>query len=170
MHRQANLPAYGHGDFLLDWDKAQMLPEHDDNVGLAAFTYSRETPLSPVTIGVVFTQVLDRDTGMRIDATYDYSETPSMGGNFQFGITKDAITTTPALETLSVRSRWLETGAGRSDVKLVGGDVGATAATSNECWDSNFLSVYEANSYGDPAKMWGAESACVFTPAEYAAP
>lgn len=169
--RRLNLPAYGHGDFTLDWDNAQKLPEHDDNVGKAHFTYSRPSPTGDVTIAAVFTQVIDKDTGMLIDAQYGYVATPGQGGSFQFTLTKDAVTTTPALETLSVRSRWHEDGAGRGDIKVIGGDVGAAGATANECWgagDLGFLSVYQTNSYGDPAKMWGVQSDCVFPTADYA--
>jgi len=168
-HRRLNVPDYGDGDFLLDWNAAQTLPEHDANVGTAAFTYSRVSLTSPVTIDVTFTQVKDDDTGMLIDVGYAYTATPGQGGTFDFKVTKDMIATTPALETASVHSRWQETGAGRSDLLLTGGDLGAAQATSNECWDTNFLSVYMANSYGDPAKMWGAETACAFTPAMYSA-
>jgi len=121
-----------------------------------------------VNVAVTFHQVKDKETGMRVDAQYGYLETPAAGGSFQFTLTKDAITTTSALETLTVRSRWQETGAGRSDVKLVGGDLGATQATANECWDSNFASRFMTNSYGDAAKMWGAEADCVFAAADYA--
>jgi hypothetical protein len=170
-HRRANLPAYGHGDFTLDWDAAQKLPEHDDNVGKATFTYSRPSPIAEVTISALFTQVRDEDTGMLIDAQYVYGATTGMGGNFSFTLSKDAIATTAALETMTVRSRWQENGAGRADIKVVGGDLGATEATANECWgtgDLGFRSVYQTNSYGDPAKMWGQQTECVFSPADYA--
>jgi hypothetical protein len=57
---------------------------------------------------------------------------------------------------------------GRSDAKLVGGDLGAVEGTASECWDAAFKSTFMTNSYGDAAKMWGDESACAFVPAEYA--
>jgi len=165
--RRVGVPAFGSGDFVIDWDAQQMLPEHDDNIGSAAFVYSRPSATDDISVSVAFTQVLDKDTGMRVDATYDYVSHPGNGGNFQFTMIKDAIPTTSALETLSVRSRWQETGAGRSDVKIQGGDL-TTDATANECWDSKFASVFMTNSYGDTAKEWGAETDCAFTPAEYA--
>jgi len=174
-HRRLNLPEYGHGNFLIDWNAAQTLPEHDDNVGTAAFTYSRDQATGNVAINVTFTQVKDRDkgkdTGMLIDAGYAYAAVPGMGGTFDFKLTKDFITTTAALETMSIRSRWQESGAGRSDVMLTGGDLATVPApaTASECWDSNFLSVYMTNSYGDATKLWGAETMCAFTPAMYSA-
>ena len=168
-HRREHLPAYGSGDFVLDWNAAQKLPEHDKNVGTAAFTYSRLSPTSDVSIGVVFTQVKDDDTGMLIDALYDYVASPGNGGSFDFKVTKDYVATSPALEQMTVRSRWLETGAGRSDVMLSGGDLGATQATANECWSAAFTSVFMTNSYGDADKMWGAETSCAFPTAMYSA-
>lgn len=168
-HRRAHLPAYGSGDFVLDWDAAQMLPEHDDNVGKASFVYSRVSPTSEIDIDVAFTQVRDKDTGMLIDATYGYVATPGAGGSFDFKQIKDTIATTPALETSTFHSRWLESGAGRSDVQIRGGDLGAAQATISECWSGSFLSVYMTNSYGDAAKMWGTETACAFPTAVYSA-
>jgi hypothetical protein len=163
-----NGPGYGSGDFVLDWNAGQTLPEHDDNVGKSSFTYSHVSPAADVIVSVTFEKVKDDEVpGALVDATYDYVATPSDGGNFQFTISKDAIPTTTAIETLSVRSRWQQTGAGRSDVKYQGGDL-ATPATANECWDASYASVFLTNSYGDPAKMWGAESACVFPTADYA--
>lgn len=170
MGRRGRLPAFGSGDFDVDWDAAQMLPEHDENVGKAHFVYSRPSATADAHIDVTFTQVMDKETGMRIDAKYGYVETPGAGGSFQFTLTKDAIATTAALETLTVRSRWLESGTGRSDVKFSGGDLAASEATASECWDSNFLSVYQTNSYGDAAKMWGGAASCdpAFQTADYA--
>lgn len=160
IRRRAGQAGYGSGDFDIDWDKAQMLPEHDDNVGSAHFVYSRPAAGANATIGVTFHQVMDKDTGMRVDAQYGFVETPTDGGSFQFTLTKNEILTSAALETLSVRSRWQQTGAGRSDMKMVGGDLGTSEATASECWDSNFASVFMTNSYGDAAKKWGAEPSC----------
>jgi hypothetical protein len=106
---------------------------------------------------------------MLIDATYGYTSTPGMGGTFDFKLIKDFITTTAALETATIHSRWQESGAGRSDEKIVGGDLGVIEASANECWDATFTSTFMTNSYGDPAKMWGAESACAFPVAMYSA-
>ena len=159
LRRRAGLPAYGSGDFDINWDNAQMLPEHDKNVGRAHFVYSRPAPGSDVHIDVTFQQVMDEQTQMRVDAKYGFVQTPGAGGSFQFTTTKNEILTTAALETLTARSRWQQTGAGRSDLKMTGGDL-ATEATASECWDSNFASVYMTNSYGDAAKMWGAAAAC----------
>ena len=160
---------FGSGTFLVDWDQASTLPEHDGNVGSAAFTYARPDASSAVQVDVDFEDVKDGDTGQRVDANYRFVATPGQGGRFDFTLHKNMVIGA-ANEQLSIRSRWHEDGAGRSDVRLEGGDLG-TPATLNECWDVGFLSTFLANSFApeDPAWSWGEEAACPFASAEYAA-
>jgi hypothetical protein len=155
----------GKGTFLIDWDVAKTLPEHDANlVGKADVTYSRESTSAEASIEVVFHQVKDAETAQLVDANYLYKKRPSSGGNFEFTLKKNLIVGA-AIESLTINSRWAENGAGRSDVKVKGGDL-ATEATANECWDSNFLSTYFEVSY-DASKNYGSSSACNFQSAEY---
>ncbi len=165
------MPGFGSGNFVIDWDAADTLPQHDTNVGQMAFTYSRTSPTATVTNNVTFTNIFDNcdpstcnTHGQIFDALYGYTATPGSGGDLQYGATENFVATTTANETMSIHSRWMETGAGRTDVQITGGDVGTAVDTSNECWDSNFLSVYSAASYdpNDPAVDWGAESSCAF--------
>ena len=47
------------------------------------------------------------------------------------------------MEDFTIHSRWQETGAGRTDYQLTGGDVarrGIAPVTVSECWDIAFLS------------------------------
>ncbi len=67
---------------------------------------------------------------------------------------------------MTIKSRWLETGAGRSDLKAKGGDLGTLEATASECWDEGFASRYFNLSY-DASKNYGAETACMFKSAEF---
>ena len=165
------MEGFGSGNFVIDWDAADTLPQHDTNVGQMAFTYSRQSPTATVTNNVTFTNILDNcdpancsTHGQIFDALYAYAATPGSGGDLQYGATENFVATTTANETLSLHSRWMETGAGRTDVQVTGGDVGTAVDTSSECWDSNFLSVYSAASYdpNDPTVDWGAESSCAF--------
>jgi hypothetical protein len=170
----AGLPVegFGAGTFTLDWDAAQMLPEHGKEVGKATFVYARESLRSPGTIDVDFKGVKEDKTGELFDAVYKYAETPGMGGNFQYSATQDYLpepgNTGTAKEKLTIRSRWQEDGAGRSDVRMSGGDLTIlnVTGTANECWDSNFGSVYMSQSW-NPTGGWGAEARCVFATAEY---
>ena len=155
----------GNGSFLLDWDAAQTLPEHDGAVGQGHVDYARPTATATVQIDADFTRVKDGETGQLVDAKYRFRQTPGQGGAFEFQMNKNFITG-GAIELLTVRSRWQESGAGRSDAKLTGGDL-TQGATATECWDSSFKSRYFVNSV-DAAKAWGDAAMCSFTTAEYA--
>lgn len=171
------MEGFGSGDFIVDWDAAQRLPEHDANVGRAAFTYARLSPTDVVTVDVDFRGIKDDNTGEIHDALYRYAATPGSGGDLQYASDQDAIPgpgpTGTAQEHFTFHSRWQEDGAGRCDVKISGGDLTAVfpdGATGSECWDSNFDSSYRNLSYDpSPAGQWGAETSCAFTPADYAA-
>src|SRR6185312_9301059 len=148
------LRGFGSGNFVIDWDAAATLPQHDQNVGQMAFTYARQSPTATVTNDVAFTNIYDNcdpstctTHGQIFDAVYAYAATPGSGGDLQYGATENFVITTAANETLSLHSRWMETGAGRTDVQVTGGDVGTAVDTSSECWDANFSSVYSATSY-----------------------
>jgi hypothetical protein len=165
---------FGSGNFTLNFDAAATLPQHDDNVGQVAFQYSRTSPTATVTINVNFTGVQDhcdpancQTSGQIFDAVYAYGATPGSGGDLQYADAKNYVATTSAKETLEIHSRWMETGAGRTDMQLSGGDLGSTVQTSNECWDANFRSVYSNTTY-DPSLDWGAETSCAFATAAYA--
>ncbi|MEW5740507.1 MAG: hypothetical protein AB1938_16385 [Myxococcota bacterium] len=158
----------GTGTFLIDWDVAQTLPEHDANVGRVGFAYARPAVGSTLSIDAAFDDVRDSDTGQRVDAQYRYRETPGNGGSLEFQVNKDLIATTAALEVVTVKSRWAQSGAGRSDARVSGGDAPASAVVS-ECWDSGFLSRYAQASW-DPALGYGTPAACAFPSAEFAQP
>ncbi len=161
------LEHFGEGSFLLDWNEAQKLPEHDDNVGTAAVTYARLSLTTDTRIDVLFRQVKDRESGKLVDADYRYVAKPNDGGTFEFNLLKniDNLPSRPALETMTIKSRWKQTGAGRSDVKAKGGDLQAEA-TANECWDESFNSQFLQLSF-DPGQSYGSESVCAFTAPEY---
>jgi hypothetical protein len=166
---------FGQGEFTLDWDKAQTLPEHDANVGSFTVKYSRMDDKSSVTVDAGFHQVRDAGTQKLVDADYHYAASPGQGGQFNFKLDQDWYTpsgsTSTAKETLTIKSRWLETGAGRSDVQLSGGDLGSDKATASECWDTTFASQYLRASFAVPQVRYGTEATdCAFTPAAYYTP
>ncbi len=154
---------FGHGSFTIGWSTAATLPEHDDNVGSATFSYARPTASDPVTVDADLTQV--KDGAQLIDAKYRFRAVPGQGGAFEFQLHKDLVPG-PAAELLTVRSRWQETGAGRSDARVTGGDLSGEG-TAHECWDSSFLSRWFEVSF-QATLHWGGPSACAFPTAEYA--
>ncbi|MFT3835804.1 MAG: hypothetical protein QM723_02265 [Myxococcaceae bacterium] len=164
-HKVTSGRDFGSGTFLLDWDAAQTLPEHDSNVGTVSYDYSHTAVDAPVDIVAHFRQVKDNDSGKLIDVDYTYHTDPGAGGKFQFETAKDFVTTTAAFESMSVNSRWKEAGDGRSDVRLNGGDL-TVEATASECWDSNFNSLFLGLSY-DPQGGWGQANSCVFGDAQF---
>lgn len=166
------LAGFGHGQFTLNWDKIATLPDHDANVGSLTVTYARPDATSAVTVAAHFSQIKDdNDPSKRIDVDYGYASTPGQGGQFDFKEIADAYhpAGSSKLETLTIRSRWQETGAGRSDIKLAGGDLPGEA-TVNDCWDTHFLSQFMRTSY-DPFNKdtnYGTEAtSCAFTSADY---
>lgn len=164
------LKHYGSGTFLIDWDVAQTLPEHDNNVGSVETRYARPDTTSAVTVEADFRQVRDAERpSTRVDADYRYKATPGAGGEFDFAVDKniDRGTDRPAIEHLTIKSRWQQDGAGRSDVQATGGDLVDQEANISECWDSNFASQVLLISYA-PFLNYGTEATeCAFGTAVY---
>lgn len=169
------MKGFGQGGFKLDWNKAATLPEHDNNVGTFSVQYSRLDDKSTATVDAGFRQVRDdKDASKLVDADYRYAATPGQGGQFDFKLNQDWYkpegSTSDAKETLTIKSRWQETGAGRSDVKLTGGDLSSEEATLSECWNATFNSQYLRASYAFPQVIYGTEATdCAFSPAVYSA-
>jgi hypothetical protein len=165
---------FGTGNLLIDWDAAQTLPEHDDNVGKLDIRYARPDAASVITVDASFRNVKDdeqpNDPAARVNADYKYKETPGAGGEFDFGLTKnfDTDPNRPNKERLTIKSRWAQSGQGRADVKITGGDFIVASATVSECWDANFASQYLDASWVVPGPVYGNVSACgSFTTAIY---
>ncbi len=153
----------GTGTFLIDFDQNHQLPENDGNVGTVAVTYARPSLTATTQIDAQFTNV--KDGAQLVDAQYRYWTTPGQGGSLEFQLQKDFVAG-PGIESGQVRSRWLETGAGRADVQASGGDL-AGPVTINECWDSGFASRFLNTSYS-PSAHYGVATVCAFATAEYA--
>jgi hypothetical protein len=171
--RDRRIEHFGSGNFTIDWDTAMTLPEHEDNRGVATFTYSR-LPGAAETIDVDFDGVQDDKNGEIFNAVYRYSATPGSGGELRYGAIQDSLpepgNTGTAKETSTIHSRWMETGAGRSDYRVMGEDVTASLGgpgTVSECWDTGFASVFLDNNYNDATKKWGVETSCVFPTADF---
>jgi hypothetical protein len=66
-----------------------------------------------------------------------------------------------ALENISMKSRWIASGAGRADVTVEGGDVPPSLGTitMSECWGESFKEVYYTDS-ANLAPTSGDEAAC----------
>ena len=160
----------------IDWDAAQTLPEHDNAVGVATFTYSRVAPGAVTTIDVDFKASRTTRPTEIYNAMYRYTATPGAGGDCATprSRTTSPIRATPATakEDFTIHSRWMESGAGRTDYRITGGDV--TAALAGPATASRVLGrglrldvqelVVQSD---DPARSWGAETSCAFATADF---
>jgi hypothetical protein len=171
------IEGFGSGGFVIDWDAAAKLPEHDKNIGKATFTYSRLTADAVAHVDVDFKGVQDDKTLEIHDAVYKYTETPGQGGELQYASDQDNLpdpgNTGTAKEHFTIHSRWQQDGTGRCDLQDASGDlmtlVGQPAAHGSECWDLTFKSVYRYLEFPDAMGNWGAETDCTaFPTASYA--
>lgn len=127
----------GKGTFLLDFDAARTVNPVDSANDKGQVDVKYDLAARHLDLTIMSTDA----SGKPVSADYTYDETAAGGGDMTFSIEAD-LGGTPALENVTMRSRWLPTGAGRGDSRLAGGDLGSTQAISSECWSNTFLRVY----------------------------
>jgi hypothetical protein len=155
---------FGSGSFTLDWDARATLPEPKaGEVGQVHYSYRHLGESDPVDIEARFRQVMDEDTKQLVDADYTFSQVPRAEGNMNFVYIVPDNPAKPGGRA-AVHSRWMFSGAGRSDAKIKGND--GRQLVVSECWDKNFSSVYKKEDWVFGAS-WGLESDCPFSAAEY---
>jgi hypothetical protein len=164
------MKGYGEGSFLIEWDHATGLnPSSPRKQGSAEFRYARMSPTSEVKVEVDFEE-RSSTSSTPVTSSYRYAQVPGGEGSFEFAADMNihgTDTTLGANERGSIKSRWLESGEGRSDVRLTGGDLTGTAEL-NECWDAQFRSTYLRNSESS-AMSYGTEAqGCAIQGASYA--
>ncbi len=161
------MEGFGAGSFTLDWDARAMLPQPDSNVGTANYTYDHMDPGAVVNIAAKFRQVKDdNQPGKLVDVDYAFVQNPGADGSMDFLYDVPA-NATSAGGLGKVRSRWLWSGAGRSDVSVTTTDSALTY-TLSECWDTNYLSVYKSVPISTSATdNYGSVSSCVFQDAQF---
>ena len=175
-------PGTGTGSMTLQVDNRRTLRPETCEQGTIAFLFDNTQPAA--TLDVMLHQFANANPQNAFckhetphDVTYHYDRSDGGAGHFLFlvqGNIHNALENKPKLEELSVRSRWTGAGAGRSDVRITGGEVTTdlqaagfkdTSVTASQCWDASFKSVYETSSppnlgilaeAGDPQK-------CAFT-------
>ncbi len=146
-------PDLGNGTFLLDFDASAKVDPIDNgsNSGQIDANYD----LAARTLGL---RIMTTDaSGSPVDAEYANAQAADSSGDMSFSAQAD-LGGGPALENLVLRSRWEPTGAGRSDARISGGDLGATDAQASQCWDTLFREVYYTDNVnflptdGDPTQ------------------
>jgi hypothetical protein len=156
------MEGFGSGSFVLDWDARATLPGPDGNVGTATYTYDHVGPAAVVNITAQFHQVKDNDhPGKLVDVSYAFVQNPGQDGSmdFQYSVPANA---TSAGGLAKVKSRWLWSGAGRSDASVTATDSALTYTVS-ECWDENYLSIYKSVPLSSSATdNYGNQTDCAF--------
>ena len=158
---------FGSGAFILNWNARATLPQPDGNVGTASYTYSHVAPEQVTNIAAQFRQVKDdKQPGKLVDVDYAFMQNPGADGSMDF-LYNGPADATSAGGLGKVKSRWLWSGAGRSDVSATATDSTLTYTVS-ECWDENYASVYKSVPLSTSATdNYGSESSCAFATALY---
>ncbi len=145
------------GRFHIDFDTINELDPTEEQIGQFSVDYDiREDGVSAQATFSSFTGEDVED----VDATYVYDQTYAGDGSMDLLMVYDLIPESSLDETLSIRSRWKHSGAGRSDVIITEGDLASQQATASECWDETFRRVYYEDNFSGESE--GDPSACVF--------
>jgi len=154
----------GSGKFLIDFDAGKRINPIDSGDAKGTVEVGYDLAQRHLDLALMSTD----DTGQAVVADYAYNEATDGSGDMVFDVSSNA-GGGAQLETVTLRSRWLATGAGRADARLAGGDLGTTQATASECWDTMFKRVYYTDSVNFAATE-GAQSACAFVTADLPLP
>lgn len=145
----------GNGSFMVDFDAGKRVNpiQNGDAQGSMDVHYD----LAKAHIDLTLTS---SDAPGAPTADYSYNAAKDGGGDMTFDVNAN-VGGTALLETLTLRSRWLGTGAGRTDARITGGDLGSVQVTASECWSTSFGRVFyqDSNNFAPPE---GAESSCAF--------
>lgn len=176
----------GTGTLTLHFDTMNEL-NGDPLVGTAVVVYDTTLPDGRREVDVSFDNFANTNNDeQRTIASYHYGENGDSSGDFEFSFHADLHANDaedkPLIETFTINSRWLGTGAGRSDVVISGGEVpgdlethlpdsGATSVQATECWDDGFALLYADTSpeeLRDAVRpLMGDAAACPFAEAAY---
>ena len=149
----------GNGNFTIDFDASERVNPIDNNArGVVTINYD----LAQRHLDMAISTVENRDgVETPVDFEYTYDEAADRSGDMTLQAHADCEDAGPAAEDALIHSRWQNTGAGRSDIRLSGGDMGAAAATASQCWNTSVRTVYETFSL-DATVEAGNEADCAF--------
>jgi hypothetical protein len=146
----------GSGEFLIDFDAGKRVNPVDSGDAKGSVDVRYDLTKRHLDLAIMSTDA----QGNPALADYAYNQAADGGGDMTFDVSLNA-GGTALLETLTLRSRWLGTGAGRADARIAGGDLGTIQVTASECWNTMFNRVFYKDS-NNFAAAEGAESSCAF--------
>jgi len=148
--------AKGSGEFLIDFDAGKRVNPIESGDAKGSVDVHYDLAKRHLDLTIMSTDAL----GHPVSGDYAYNEATDGGGDMTFDVSGNA-GGTALLETLTLRSRWLNTGAGRADARIAGGDLGTIQVTASECWDGGFKRVFYKDS-NNFAPTEGLETSCAF--------
>lgn len=152
------------GHFAMDFGVAEVLELGDDLAGEVEVAYTLRR--AGATTDITFDGLSETVT-VPVDGTIHFDYDRDQGGEMLATLADDVDgSPSDVPETVALRARWDERGAGRTDALLSGGDFGDDEHTESECWSTVRTVVYYTNSFQDVAD--GNESECTFTEASFA--
>jgi hypothetical protein len=153
----------GRGDFHLDFDAGKRVNPIDSSDANGVLDVNYDLAQRHLDLAITSTDAL----GQPLTAAYAYNDDADGAGDMTFALAGNA-GGGPAMESVTLQSRWLGTGAGRADARISGGDLGALEATASECWSTSFQRVFYIDaitSGGTLSASEGSETACAFASA-----
>jgi hypothetical protein len=151
---------HGSGNMEVNFSNMNALdPTTNPATGAIAFVY--DDTADPRTVKVHFGNFVGMSGSMPTNADYQYEEHPDTSGNFQFNLLTNFDNDPKGiLENAALVSRWLASGAGRSDLLASGGSLPTNFVVhATECWNASFQRVFYTEDV-DPSKTEGDVSAC----------
>ena len=148
------------GAMRLRFNNLHTLDPSLDQDGMVEFTYGSNGP--QWNLNVNFTGFVDYEGDGPVDALYHYRELADQSGDFAFLTHSDVQDNASADEIWLMRTRWLAGGSGRSDVVIVGGDLGETKVNASECWDEMFKRTFWTVDPQGISPTEGSANSCVF--------
>jgi hypothetical protein len=147
----------GNGDFLLDFDAARTIDPIDNANNKGQIHADYDLAARHLDLMIDSTDANNQPVSLG----YAYDQTAAGGGDMTLQLVAN-IGGTPAEENVTLRSRWLSTGAGRGDARIDGGDLGSEQAIASECWDTSFDRIYYTDNVNfQPTE--GDASQCAFS-------
>ncbi|MDA3862279.1 MAG: hypothetical protein PF689_00255 [Deltaproteobacteria bacterium] len=140
------------GTMFFDYDAAASVDLAVTQRGTLSIEYDYQNGQKDIFI--VFDQFRENQDDDPVNANYHYYLAGAGSGYFDFETWSDIHAGNPDAaqypndEHWEFRSRWTDSGQGRTDIKVEGQDLDTQGYESfkiSECWDESFLSVYKAN-------------------------
>jgi hypothetical protein len=151
---------HGSGELDINFTNMNML-DPTVNTATGGIALLHDNTADPRTVTVHFGDFVPKPGSTPLNAQYDYAEHADHAGNFTYELFINFDSDPQnVLEDAKFSSRWLGSGAGRTDLVVAGGSLPAGFVVhASECWDASFGRVYYTENV-DPTKTEGDPASC----------